>query len=455
MNLDDMNEYYRRREEERRKAQENGTVNAPHYTVEDAQPKAAAKHRKGGGTGRLVAIALVCALVGGAAGGLGVAGVTGALTGGGNATTLLEGERPTSVVNTAQVDTSEALTPQEIYAMYVGSCVGINAGVTTNIWGWETTSAVSGSGFVISEDGYIVTNDPVVEGASTITVTFSDGTSYDATFVGGEKDNDVAVLKIDATGLTPVVLGDSDNMLVGDPVYTIGNPLGELTYTLTDGIVSALNRTVTNEEGITMNMLQTNCTINSGNSGGPLFNQYGEVIGITSAKLSSDSSSTTATIEGLGFAIPWNDVKDIVTQLIETGTVVRPYLGIQVSTVSAEDAQRYNLPQGAYVESVEEGSAAAKAGLQVGDIITAVDDTAVASSSELVSVKNQYKPGDTAVFTLTRSGQEMTVNVTFGEDTSASTSTTDNNGQQGSSQTQPGPQATGGTGYEFPFSWGN
>ena len=455
MNLDDMNEYYRRREEERRKAQENGTVNAPHYTVEDAEPKAAAKHRKSGGAGRLVAVALVCALVGGAAGGLGVAGVTGALTGGGNATTLLEGERPTSVVNTAQVDTSEALTPQEIYAMYVGSCVGINAGVTTNIWGWETTSAVSGSGFVISEDGYIVTNYHVVEGASNITVTFTDGTSYDATFVGGEKDNDVAVLKIDATGLTPVVLGDSDNMLVGDPVYTIGNPLGELTYTMTDGMVSALNRTVTNEEGITMNMLQTNCTINSGNSGGPLFNQYGEVIGITSAKLSSDSSSTTATIEGLGFAIPWNDVKDIVTQLIETGTVVRPYLGIQVSTVSTEDAQRYDLPQGAYVESVEEGSAAAKAGLQVGDIITAVDDTAVTSSSELVSVKNQYNPGDTAVFTLTRSGQEMTVNVTFGEDTSASTSTTDNNGQQGSSQTQPGPQATGGTGYEFPFSWGN
>ena len=451
-NLDDVNEYYRKRAEEHQRKYEGSTVDAPHYTVEDAGASsgtAKSKAHKGVAGGKLVAVALVCALVGGAAGGLGVAGLTGALTK--DSTTLLKGDRPLAVVNTAEVHTGEVLTPQQIYATYLNSCVGINAGVTTNYWGWETTSAVSGSGFVISEDGYIVTNYHVVENAHNIKVTFADGKSYDATFVGGEKENDVAVLKIDAEGLTPVVLGDSDNMLVGDPVYTIGNPLGELTYSLTDGMVSALNRTVTNEDGITMNMLQTNCTINSGNSGGPLFNQYGEVIGITSAKLSSSSSSSSATIEGLGFAIPWNDVEDIITQLMETGTVTgKPYLGITVSTVNADDAQRYHLPQGAYVESVEEGSAAAKAGLQAGDIITAVGDTQVSTHSELIAAKNKYKAGDTASFTITRNGEEMKLDVTFGEETAS----TGSNSQQGSSQTQQGQQGTGDSGGGFnPFGW--
>ena len=451
MNLDDMNEYYRRREEERRKAQENGTVNAPHYTVEDAEPKAAAKHRKSGGAGRLVAVALVCALVGGAAGGLGVAGVTGALTGGGNATTLLEGERPTSVVNTAQVDTSEALTPQEIYAMYVGSCVGINAGVTTNIWGWETTSAVSGSGFVISEDGYIVTNYHVVEGASTITVTFSDGTSYDATFVGGEKDNDVAVLKIDATGLTPVVLGDSDNMLVGDPVYAIGNPLGELTYSLSNGLVSALDRLITTsstnangqKETITLNVLQTNCAINPGNSGGPLFDSYGNVVGVVNAKYTETGSGVAA--EGLGFALPINDLKDIINELIEHGYVTgKPYLGIQVNVVD-ERLQAYGIPAGAVVSYVAEGSCAQKAGLQVNDIITAIDGTAVDSPSALTAaLSSGYKAGDTITLTVVRSLQETSLTVTLDEK-NANTEAA-NQIQEQSSQSQQGSGY-----YNWPF----
>ena len=450
-NVDDVNEFYRKRAEENRRKYAGETVDAPHFTVDGTPSGSKKKHGFGG---KVVALALVCALAGGAVGGVSAAGIISSRSVTAS-TTITEGERPTATVNTVKADTSTELTPQQIYASYVNSCVGINAGVTTNIWGWQTTAAVSGSGFVITEDGYIVTNYHVVENAHDIKVTFTDGTSYDAAFVGGEKENDVAVLKIDATGLTPVVLGDSDNTLVGDPVYTIGNPLGELTYSMTDGMVSALNRTVTNEDGITMNMLQTNCTINSGNSGGPLFNRYGEVIGITSAKLSgSSSSSSSATIEGLGFAIPLNDVKDIITQLVENGVVTgKPYLGISVSDVTEEDAQRYNLPQGAYVDAVTTGSPAASAGLKAGDIITAVGNTQVTSGSELVSAKNQYKAGDTATLTVTRNGQTLTLSITFGEET-ASTSTSSNSQQL--PQAQQGQQGTGSYGSgSFPFGWGN
>ena len=451
-NVDDVNEFYRKRAEENRRKYAGETVDAPHFTVDGTPSGSKKKHGFGG---KVVALALVCALAGGAVGGVSAAGIISSRSVTAS-TTITEGERPTATVNTVKADTSTELTPQQIYASYVNSCVGINAGVTTNIWGWQTTAAVSGSGFVITEDGYIVTNYHVVENAHDIKVTFTDGTSYDATFVGGEKENDVAVLKINATGLTPVVLGDSDNTLVGDPVYTIGNPLGELTYSMTDGMVSALNRTVANEDGITMNMLQTNCTINSGNSGGPLFNRYGEVIGITSAKLSgSSSSSSSATIEGLGFAIPLNDVKDIITQLVENGVVTgKPYLGISVSDVTEEDAQRYNLPQGAYVDAVTTGSPAASAGLKAGDIITAVGNTQVTSGSELVSAKNQYKAGDTATLTVTRNGQALTLSITFGEET-ASTSTSSSNSQQ-LPQAQQGQQGTGSYGSgSFPFGWGN
>ena len=173
--------------------------------------------------------------------------------------------------------------------------------------------AAAGSGFVISSDGYIVTNYHVIKDATSIRVAFVDGQTYDAKLVGGEAENDVAVLKIEATGLHALTLGDSDSLVVGEPVYTIGNPLGELTWSLTDGLVSAKDRSVTTSEGQTMNMLQTNTAINSGNSGGPLFNAYGEVVGITSAKLSSNGDSSEASIEGLGFAIPINDVRSMIT----------------------------------------------------------------------------------------------------------------------------------------------
>ena len=245
-----------------------------------------------------------------------------------------------------------------------------------------------------------------------------DGTTYDAVLVGGEEENDIAVLKIDTTGLTPVIIGDSDNIKVGEQVVAIGNPLGELTYSMTQGIISAKDRSITMQNGEVMNMLQTDTAINSGNSGGPLFDMYGQVIGITSAKLSSSSSSSEATIEGLGFAIPINDIKDMVQDIIAHGYVTgKAYMGITVTTVPESDAQRYGMSQGALVKSVDESSCAAKAGLQKGDIITAIDGTTVLSSAELVEAKKEYKAGDTVTLEVDRSGEKLTLTLTFDEDT--------------------------------------
>ena len=220
---------------------------------------------------------------------------------------------------------------------------------------------------------------------------------------------------------TPVVLGDSDNLVVGQSVYTIGNPLGELTFTLTDGMVSALDRLITtsNMEGgsqveTTLNVLQTNCAINPGNSGGPLFDGYGNVVGVTTAKYSEAETGVSA--EGLGFALPINDLKSIITDLIEHGRVTgRPYLGIQCSTVG-EEIQRYGIPAGAVVDSVAKGSCAQKAGLQKDDIITALDDTVIDSHTALgAALSTNYKAGDTVTLTVLRQGKELKIQVTLDE----------------------------------------
>ena len=279
-----------------------------------------------------------------------------------------------------------------------------------------------------------------------IQVTFASGDKYTAKLVGGEKDNDVAVLKIEAAGLTPVTLGDSDKLVVGESVYTIGNPLGELTYSLTDGIISALDRLISTGDNVTLNMLQTNCDINPGNSGGPLFDSYGSVIGITTAKYTQSSSGVSA--EGLGFAIPINDVKDILSDLIEHGYVTgKPYMGVQVNTVSSE-AQRYGIPAGAAVEYVAEGSCAQKAGLQTGDIITAIDDTAIDSPSALTAaLSSNYKAGDTATLTVIRSQQEMKLTITFDEKNAETEA--NNQIQQDTQQQQQ--QSQNGYYYQWPF----
>ena len=322
------------------------------FHVYDSQPP---KKKKKGGLGKFLAVGLCCAIIGGGVGGGAVWAIN---RFGGNTATIYEGTRP-SAVSLANVDGKTVLSAEEVYASNLESVVGVNGNVTTNVWGYTVKNAVSGSGFVISSNAttsYILTNYHVIDGVSDITVFFADGKSYDATLVGGEEENDIAVLKVDAGNLQTVTLGDSDALNVGEEVYAIGNPLGELTFTFTGGYVSAKDRSVTMSDGTVMNMLQTDTAINSGNSGGPLFNEYGQVIGIVSAKLSS-SSSSEATVEGLGFAIPINDVKDMVTSIMEHGYVTgKPNVGILMSDVD-EAAQRYGVPAGAEVLAILEAPA--------------------------------------------------------------------------------------------------
>lgn len=363
-----------------------------------------------------MAFGLCCAILGGAIGS--------AITAFGGAenhvgsqpeTTIYTGTRPT-IVSTADVDGKQILSATEVYASGLKSVVGINGNVTTNIWGQTVSNAVSGSGFVISADGYILTNYHVVNGVSNITVFFADGNSYDATVVGGEEDNDIAVLKIDAVDLQPVVLGDSDSIMVGENVYAIGNPLGELTFTLTGGLVSAKDRSVTTSDGTVMNMIQTDAAINSGNSGGPLFDQYGQTIGIVSAKLSSSNGSSSS-IEGLGFAIPINDVKSMIISIIQNGYVTgKPSLGIITGNVNSFSFAHNGSASGCQVLAVLEGSCAAQGGLQKGDIITGVNDAEITSFSELTAAIKNYHAGDKVSLTVTRDGQSITLNIILDEE---------------------------------------
>ncbi len=361
---------------------------------------------------KIVALCLVCALLGGLA-----QPIYSSLSGG-NETTIYTGDRTPTQVDTASVDTSKELTTAEIYAKYVNSCVGITVDiVSTNIFGQTVTGAAAGSGFVITEDGYILTNYHVIDGANSIKVTFDNGKEYTATYVGGEEKNDIAVIKVDATGLTPVVIGKSSDMLVGEQVTTIGNPLGELTFSESTGIISALDRSITMSDGRQMNMIQTDCAINSGNSGGPLFNSHGEVIGIVSAKYSSGSNSSSASVEGLGFAIPMDDVASMVSDLVKNGYVTgKPIMGISVADVD-ESVTSYGVPQGAIIRVVTPDLCGAKAGLQAGDIVTKIDNTDVTSASELTSAISNYKPGDKVTLTIFRSGETKTVEVTLEEST--------------------------------------
>ena len=364
------------------------------------------------GAVKIVALCLVCALLGGLA-----QPIYSSLSGG-NETTIYTGDRTPTQVDTASVDTSKELTTAEIYAKYVNSCVGLTVDiVSTNVFGQTVTGAAAGSGFVITEDGYILTNYHVIDGANSIKVTFDNGKEYTATYVGGEEKNDIAVIKVDATGLTPVVIGKSSDMLVGEQVTTLGNPLGELTFSESTGIISALDRSITMSDGRQMNMIQTDCAINSGNSGGPLFNSHGEVIGIVSAKYSSGSNSSSASVEGLGFAIPMDDVASMVSDLVKNGYVTgKPIMGISVADVD-ESVTSYGVPQGAIIRVVTPDLCGAKAGLQAGDIVTKIDNTDVTSASDLTSAIGNYKPGDKVTLTIFRSGETKTVEVTLEEST--------------------------------------
>lgn len=417
------------------------------------------ENRKKPGRGfskKVVALVLACAIVGGGAG-VGGAALYQNLSRGG--TVVYEGERPTvqTVVNN---NNGEPMTPEQLYAANLASCVGITVNTTVNIFGQTTTSAATGSGFVLTQDGYIVTNYHVIEDAAndssvSIEVSFADGTKYTAQLVGGEQDNDIAVLKIDATGLQHVTLGDSSQLVVGESVYAIGNPLGELTFTFTGGYVSAKDRSVTMSDGTVMNMLQTDTAINSGNSGGPLFNEYGQVIGIVSAKLSS-SSNSEASVEGLGFAIPINDVKDMVTSIIEHGYVTgKPNVGILMKDVPQE-AQQYGVPAGSEVLAVLDGSGAGKAGLQAGDIITAVNGTAVSGSEALKAAVQDCKAGDKVTFSVYRDGDTVELEITLDEDNQTTQEAMEqlqkDYQEQQAQQEQQQPQQNGGY-FPWPFGW--
>ena len=316
-------------------------------------------------------------------------------------------------ISGSPVATSDGLTPGQVYAQNVDSVVTISCTVQSRVYGQVTKGTSSGSGFILTSDGYVVTNHHVVENATAIKVITHDGTEYSATVKGSDANNDVAVLKVEAENLPSVTLGSSDDLVIGDMVVAIGNPLGTLSATQTVGYVSGTNREVTTDKKI-INMIQTDAVINPGNSGGPLFNMHGEVVGITTAKYSGTTSSG-ASIEGIGFAIPIDDVLGIIGDLQNLGYVTGAYLGVTVQDVDSESASKYGLPTGAYVASVTDGGAADRAGVQPKDIITGIGDIEVTSMTSLTRALRSFKAGDTTTITVVRGGQSLILTITLDE----------------------------------------
>ena len=339
--------------------------------------------------------------------------------------TVQEGSSTSNTVNlnTEQISLLDySDTAVGVAQKVLPSIVGINVTYSVNspFYGAQGTASAQGSGVIISEDGYILTNNHVVNSsssssfyelgkASKITVKlYNDDTEYEAEIVGTDEQTDLAVIKIDKTGLTAAELGDSDSVQVGEFCMAIGNPLG-LGSTVTDGIVSAVNREVTDEDGNTYTAIQTNAAINSGNSGGALVNSQGQVIGINTLKVSGDG------VEGVGFAIPINSTKDIYSQLIEYNKVKRPYLGIGGIELDEETAKANNLTVGIYVKTLEDFSAAEKAGIKVGDVIVKAEGQDVETMDELNAIKNAKEIGDEMTLTIWRDGKTQDITVTLQE----------------------------------------
>lgn len=411
----------------------------PVMTDTPVQPK---KHH--GGVGRVVALILSCAVISAACGfGGAILAQNGSSTG---KTTVQQSNRTATTVNVKKVDGQTLMSPSEVYASTVNSVVSINcSAVSTNIFGQQTESASSGSGFIYTADGYIVTNQHVVANASSINVTLYNGDTYPATLVGSDSDYDVAVLKIDAKDLPAVTLGSSTDVNVGDTVMAIGNPLGELTFSMSQGIVSCVNRAI-NVEGTPFNMIQVDASINPGNSGGPLMNLYGEVVGIVSAKYSSYANTT---VEGLGFAIPINDVQSIIKDIIENGSVGnKAYMAITAGTMTQQMAAQYkiNATEGVFVYSVEDGGAGDKAGLKLGDVITKLNDTQITSMEDLSAAKKGFKAGDTVTLTVLRDGKEITTQLTFDAQPQTTDDTADSS-QSGDNSYNNGNNGYSGNGY--------
>lgn len=411
----------------------------PVMTDTPVQPK---KHH--GGVGRVVALILSCAVISAACGfGGAILAQNGSRTG---KTTVQQSNRTAANVSVKKVDGQKLMSPAEVYASTVNSVVSINcSAVSTNIFGQQTESASSGSGFIYTADGYIVTNQHVVANASSINVTLYNGDTYPATLVGSDSDYDVAVLKIDAKDLPAVTLGSSTDVNVGDTVMAIGNPLGELTFSMSQGIVSCVNRAI-NVEGTPFNMIQVDASINPGNSGGPLMNLYGEVVGIVSAKYSSYANTT---VEGLGFAIPINDVQSIIKDIIENGSVGnKAYMAITAGTMTQQMAAQYkiNATEGVFVYSVEDGGAGDKAGLKLGDVITKLNDTQITSMEDLSAAKKGFKAGDTVTLTVLRDGKEITTQLTFDAQPQTTDDTADSS-QSGDNSYNNGNNGYSGNGY--------
>ena len=327
------------------------------------------------------------------------------------------------------VGTGDGLTPGQVYARNVQSVVLISCEVQTNTFGQTMVGSSFGSGFILSKDGYVVTNAHVVEKASTIKVSTHSGEELEAKVIGTDTTNDVAVLKVEAENLPAVVLGSSDDLIVGDQVVAIGNPLGELTSTMTVGYVSAKDRDVTTD-GKTINMIQTDAAINSGNSGGPLFNMKGEVVGITTAKYSG-SSASGASIESIGFAIPIDDVSGMVQDLVDYGYVTGAYLGVMVTNVPEDLAKYYRMPMGARVEEVTPGYCAEKAGVKAGDIVVGLGGYEVENVTDLTRALRKFKSGDTTEIVVFRSGAEVKLSITLDEKPNDTSATAPNEAGQG------------------------
>ena len=403
-----------------------GGATPPIHPVQpqDAQPPKKKKKFNGKRVARS-AVALVLAAAMGFAGGF-----VGAKFGG-SGKVVIQQVAPSSTADsasgsdssiTAASSSGSSLTTEQVADLVSPSVVVITTEqVVYSQWSWYGQNQVesgAGSGVIISSDGYILTCAHVVDGASTITVTIGDK-DYTATLVGEDTTSDIAVIKIDADGLTPATVGNSDSLKVGQSVMAVGNPLGELGGTVTGGMISALNRSVTIQGSSsvnTMSLIQMDASVSPGNSGGGLFNMNGELVGIVNAKSSSSDA------EGLGFAIPINDAIKVAQELLENGYVTgRPYLGITYLAVTdAQTASQLGVnAYGVYVVEVVKGGPAEKAGLQAGDRIVSVDGTEIASKDDLGTLMQKHAAGDTLSITIARDGQMQTVNVTLGEKTAS------------------------------------
>lgn len=332
-----------------------------------------------------------------------------------------------SGTTTTASSTSTANSTSEIVKKTADSVVEISTeSVVTGSFAQQYVQQGAGSGVIISQDGYILTNNHVINGANSVKVRLRDGTEYDATIIGSDSDNDIALLKVSATGLSPATFGDSNSLAVGDYVVAIGNPLGELGGTVTDGIISALARKVTIED-TQMTLLQTNAQVNPGNSGGGLFNANGELVGIVNAKQSATE------VEGIAFAIPINNVLDILSDLKEYGYVTgKVDLGIDFTDITSDEtAFYYGVNQtGCYVLSVDSGSNAEKAGVTRGDLVTKVNDTDVSSSSDITTALEKAEVGDTVTFTVSRRGTSKTISFVLEEYVPAVSNSQITNGSQ-------------------------